>query len=387
MKLAFFSCYLNHHQAIIADELYEMTNHSFVFVATTPIPAYRLRLGYSDYSDRPYLLKAYTSEEAMRSALEISKNSEVVLFGSDSFRFQIERMKVGKLSFEVSERWLKRGLINLLSPRLLINMWYYHTLFYKKPIYKLCSSAYCANDQYLLHSFINRCFKWGYFTRIDEFDIDRSLESSSSEIISIMWCSRFLSWKHPELPIELACRLKRDGYLFKIDMYGVGNELERSMQLCERLGVTDVVFFHGSKPNNDILHELRAHEIFLFTSDKNEGWGAVLNEAMSNGCAVVASDKIGSVPYLIRDGINGCIFKSGSLDSLYDKTATLLEDTKHRRTIAKQAYYDMVNLWSPKVAAKNLLQLIEDIQGGCESSIKEGPCSKAVPFSYKYKTN
>jgi glycosyltransferase involved in cell wall biosynthesis len=40
--------------------------------------------------------------------------------------------------------------------------------------------------------------------------------------------------------------------------------------------------------------------VFIFTSDRNEGWGAVLNEAMGSGCAVVAADLIGSVPYLIE---------------------------------------------------------------------------------------
>ena len=45
-------------------------------------------------------------------------------------------------------------------------------------------------------------------------------------------------------------------------------------------------------------------EIFLFTSDKGEGWGAVLNESMNSACAVVASHAIGSVPFLLKDGEN-----------------------------------------------------------------------------------
>ena len=41
-----------------------------------------------------------------------------------------------------------------------------------------------------------------------------------------------------------------------------------------------------------------SHIFLLFTSDRNEG--AALNESMNSGCAVVASDAIGSVPYLMR---------------------------------------------------------------------------------------
>ena len=32
-------------------------------------------------------------------------------------------------------------------------------------------------------------------------------------------------------------------------------------------------------------------DIFLFTSDRREGWGAVANEAMNSACALVVSGK------------------------------------------------------------------------------------------------
>jgi hypothetical protein len=40
----------------------------------------------------------------------------------------------------------------------------------------------------------------------------------------------------------------------------------------------------------------------------------------------------------------------------------------------------MLNQWSPKIAAKNILQLIEYLQKGEDTSIVEGPCSKALPL-------
>ena len=119
--------------------------------------------------------------------------------------------------------------------------------------------------------------------------------------------------KHPELPVMLAKRLKDKGYNFHLDMYGRGDELYPTQQLVKSLALNDNVSFYGSLPNEEILKEMRKHEIFLFTSDRNEGWGAVLNESMSNGCAVVASNLIGSVPFLIQDGENGMVFKSGDL--------------------------------------------------------------------------
>ena len=122
---------------------------------------------------------------------------------------------------------------------------------------------------------------------------------------------------------------------------------------------------------------MRQHDIFLFTSDRNEGWGAVANEAMSNGCTLVASDAIGAVPYVVQDGVNGLIFENNNLDSLYEKVKFLMENPQSRIMMAKQAYISMSEVWSPQNAAKNLLQLIDDLQNGKETSIENGPCSKA----------
>ena len=71
------------------------------------------------------------------------------------------------------------------------------------------------------------------------------------------------------------------------------------------------------------------------------------------------------------------IFRSCDLDSLYEQVKYLLDNPDVRKQISKAGRESMVKLWSPQNAAKSLLQLIKDIQAGCETSITEGPCSKA----------
>lgn len=375
--IVFFSNGINQHQIAVADCLYELTEHDYVYVELSPFTGNRVKAGLNSFC-RPYLLKAYANKEAYLRAVQLAKTADVALFGAESLSFEVIRMREGKLSLEVSERWLKRGWLNLFSPRLLRNMWYYHTLFYNKPIYKLCASAYCAKDQYLLHSYQDRCYKWGYFTKVDDFDVEANVKGKSDTPVSLMWCARFLVWKHPELIVKLARKLKDNGFVLSIDMFGSGIELEKTKKLCKRMDVEDMISFKDNKPNDEILHEMRKHDIFLFTSDKNEGWGAVLNEAMSNGCTVVASNQIGSVPFLIKDGVNGLIFESDNVESLYIKVVSLIENPEERRKMAINAYYTIKNVWSPKVAAYNLLKLIEELKRGHDTIIQEGPCSKAL---------
>lgn len=98
---------------------------------------------------------------------------------------------------------------------------------------------------------------------------------------------------------------------------------------------------------------------------------------MSNKCCLLGSDKIGAVPYLVKDGFNGMVFKSKSVDSLYQQVKYLFDNPAEHRIMAEQGYLDIVSLWNPKHAAESLLTLIKDIQNGQISSFKDGPCSKA----------
>ena len=124
---------------------------------------------------------------------------------------------------------------------------------------------------------------------------------------------------------------------------------------------------------------MRKHTIFLFTSDRNEGWGAVLNEAMSNGCAVVASNEIGSVPYLIKDKVNGMIFKSCNLNDLMEKVEILLNNKEECELIRSNAVNTMQRVWSPRNAAKAFFNLASYALTDriSEYTINDGPASWA----------
>lgn len=391
MKLVFYSIILNNHQANLADEFWGLLGNDYRFVELVEPNEGNAKGGTDDYASRPYLIKAWRSEAEWQEAMRLACYAEVCVFsGLPALPFQKERMKRGLLSFDMSERWLKRGWVNLFSP-VIFRMWLSYQMggWRRKPLYKLCCSAFAAADQYKVGTFNSRCYKWGYFTKVDKFDVEASSDVSTSNITPLMWCSRYLMWKHPELPILLAHTLKIRGYHFVLDMFGSGEYEEQAKLLAGNLGVEDVVKFKGSMPNEQLMREMKEHDIFLFTSDRNEGWGAVANESMASGCVLVASDAIGSVPYLVKDGVNGLMFKSAStktsfghpdqkaLNDLTEKVAWLLDNKDRMKEMQRKAVRTMREVWSPKRAAQNLLQLIDDLQNGRGTSIKEGPCSKA----------
>lgn len=390
MKLAYFVNYINHHRIVLAEELYRLLGDDFVLVGTEPWNSQELK-GGEDYSKRSYCLLAAESRECFELAMKYARESEICSFSTVASKFAIERAKNGRkdgVVFETGERWLKKGIINLLSPHLLKWWWTYQTVYRRAGFYKLCASAYATNDHYNMLSYRGHCYKWGYFTKVDEILLDTNPQKNA---ISLMWCARMIDWKRPELPILLMDKLRKyinsksSSLKLQLDMYGDGIMRAQMEKLANSLGLNDIICFHGNVPNEQIHLAMREHDIFLFTSDRNEGWGAVANEAMANGCALVGSDAIGAIPYLVKDGYNGMVFQSGDLDSLYEKVVYLLEHSPEMSDMQKRAYEDMKALWSPSVAAKNLLQLVSDLKTFGETTIKEGPCSKALPVKYKHK--
>ena len=160
-------------------------------------------------------------------------------------------------------------------------------------------------------------------------------------------------------------------------MIGGGILEEKIKERIKKENLTDYVKLLGTMSPEKVRENMEKSEIFLFTSDRNEGWGAVLNESMNSGCAVIASGAIGSVPYLIKDGENGEIYKDGDLNDLYRRVKGLIADDKRRKGYGINAYRTMLKTWNAEVAAERLLTLIEKINDGKDTPYIEGPCSIA----------
>lgn len=378
MTVTFFTNYINHHQVPLADELYEILGGQYCYVAMESLPQSFKEAGYPDFSDKPYFHPAYENDKKRKEAEELAWTSDVVIIGSAPQYLVASRLAANKITFQYSERCFKTLNYRLLSPKLWWYLYNTHTKYRNKQAYMLAASAYTANDVSRFFAYPKKCYKWGYFTQIDTIDIDTIVAAKSSVNIDILWCARFLKWKHPELVVKLAQFLKIKGHKFHINMLGSGDELIPSQRLAERLGVAENISFLGNRPNNEVLKMMQTHHIFLFTSDRNEGWGAVLNEAMSNGCPVVASNKVGAVPFLIEDGVNGSIFRSEDIAAFTRKVEELIVNPQLRKQYAINAYHTIKDEWSPRIAAHNFMRLLENIVMGKDTPVEMGPCSKAV---------
>ena len=373
MKIIFVSNFMNHHQMILCDCLCRKLNGNFIFIATEEIPKERLDLGYADLNKaRNYIVRAYEVQNR-KEIFELCNSTDVLIIGSASDDY-IKNFNSKKLIFRYSERPYK----NHTCIRALLSEIKHHYRFWKYNIRILCASAYTAGDHAKYGMYKKKCYKWGYFPEVKIYSVcnkPKKFNDSNNEV-EILWAGRMLSWKHPEVAVKVAQHLKDEGYHFHLNIIGSG-EMEESLKKSVFLGgLNDKVNFLGTMPPEKVRKYMESADIFLFTSDRNEGWGAVLNEAMNSQCAVVANYLIGSVPFMIEDGINGFFYKDDFV-MLLKKTKLLIENKSLRKEIQENAYNTVVRCWNPEIAAERLITLIQCIQKDIGVPYSNGPCSYA----------
>lgn len=377
MKVIFISNYFNHHQEPFSDAMFKKIGDGYTFLAVKRVEQERINMGWKATGFPAYVkhLKSDDTSDIETWKCKIEK-ADVVIGLVAYYKLLSKRLSKKKLTFLYSERLYKSNLRFLKAP-----LHAYHALRLKG-CYMLCSSAYTSFDYSLTRNFMDMCYKWGYFPEVKKYaSVDEviSLKKKNNGLkrsdVSILWVSRLIGWKHPELPVELAKRLKSKGYNFNLTMIGVG-PLENSIkELIEKSDVSNCVRLLGKMSPEDVRKHMEASDIFLFTSDRNEGWGAVLNESMNSGCAVVANREIGSVPYLLQDGLNGMIYRD--VDEFYGKVEQLVVRPELREELGKNAYTTMITTWNAETACENFFILVKSIQSKRECEITEGPCSKA----------
>lgn len=374
MKIAFVSNFYNHHQKPVSDELYSMLGDGYHFIETEKISEERLNMGWGRDEKPTYVLQNYTDQTAKENCQRIIDEADVVITGSAPRSLLKTRLKNKKLTFYYAERIYKIKPPAYKYPvHFLKNL---KNIICYKNLYILCASAYTSADYAKVFTFKNKAYKWGYFTAVKEYeDVDALIDEKTPN--SILWTARFIDWKHPEHAVEIAKRLKKDGYDFKLNMIGNGELEEQIKELIEKESLSDCVEMLGSMRPEEVREYMEKSEIFIFTSDRNEGWGAVLNESMNSACAVVANSAIGSVPFLMKDGENGYMYKD--VDGLYNKVKKLLDNAEERKRLSKNAYKTMIEEYNPKNAAKRLLSLCERMLEGEYKPFPfaEGICSKA----------
>jgi len=118
-----------------------------------------------------------------------------------------------------------------------------------------------------------------------------------------------------------------------------GGEVEKFKAIAAQKQLSDNTHFLGRVDDRERIVQLHSSDIFLLPSYA-EGQPIALLEAMAAGLPVISS-KVGSIPEVVKEGINGFLIQPGNTDSIVEYLKVLIFDKELRermgRTNAKEA--------------------------------------------------
>ena len=384
MRITMVSNYISHHQLPFSDAMFELCME-YSFVQTMPMEQKRIDMGWAvDPTTIPYVIETYKEPDKARRAID---EADLLIVGwIEDEAIVSGRLRSGKPVFRISERIYREGQWRFISPRGLARKYREHISLKKYPVYLLCNGAYVASDYKLIGAYPHRKYRFGYFPPFRKVENVSELQGKKAKLhtlniehpeelpiqglvltkeeINIVWAGRFIELKNPGFMIRLADDLNRRGIRFHIHMIGSG-ELEEELKAEAEYRLIDhFITFHGMlspEATRDVMEKCHIH---IFTSNYLEGWGAVVNEAMNAGCAVIANVEVGCAPYLIRNGSNGLTYQA-SYEDMLDKVMSLVNYPGKIADLGINAYRTIADEWNGEVAAKRVIEAYEKIISAC----------------------
>jgi len=123
-------------------------------------------------------------------------------------------------------------------------------------------------------------------------------------------------------------------WILKIAGYGTPQEIANIENMMQENDVSNRVELLGFR--NDIQDIFRQSEVFVLSS-RYEGFGLVLIEAMSQGCACVACDYKGRQSEIITNASVGVVCAPEDVDALAEAMKHVLDDGDNRKRMQQNA--------------------------------------------------
>jgi glycosyltransferase involved in cell wall biosynthesis len=167
----------------------------------------------------------------------------------------------------------------------------------------LAIGPWSKNDMLSLGIRGDQIWNWGYFVENGERGMGNG-ERREDGALRVLWVGRLLKLKRVDTIIRAVGELSRahtasqrlttNNYPLTttLDIYGAGPEEAKLRRLAK--GHEDIVRFHQPVAIGEVRKLMREHDVYVMASDENEGWGAVVNEALEEGMRVLGTFEAGA---------------------------------------------------------------------------------------------
>lgn len=390
MRVVLYTISISPHQLPLAIEIQKIVGQkNFRYVFRVRNNSEREKLGW-DVNNIPEWVIYHEDVEASQWL----ESADILLSGERDVKLFKRRVNKGLKNFYAAERWFKPpwGMFRLLHPRFFLIAWRMAELIKSGGIVYLPMGIHAAKDMMRLcgllsgdwcclfrsprldferkpmgkiwseqghreNSYTEQMRMWGYFVKASKSQKDVYLRKYGQIPLKIFWAGRMLALKKVDTLIRAVIQLLDEGFSFHLQIVGVGSEDTHLKRLASRYIREDAqsngITFSTQVPINDVRCLMQQADIYVLASNAYEGWGAVLNEAMNEGCSVVGTYEAGSSATMIENDINGLLFHSGDIQTLVGHLRSL-HDNVFRQRLGEAGQQTAQCVWSAQNAAKQM---------------------------------
>lgn len=144
----------------------------------------------------------------------------------------------------------------------------------------------------------------------------------------------------------------------KLKIVGTGKSLE---ELKKRYSKNPNISFEGAKFGRDLVDAYHTSNVLVIPS-LNEPWGLVVNEALSAGLPVLASNRVGAVYDLIENRDTGLTFDPERPEELKVSMRKIFEDRSLYKRQSSNAVKLMKEYWNYEMYRKNLQDALKYVE-------------------------
>lgn len=223
----------------------------------------------------------------------------------------------------------------------------------ERKAYDLMNSIVCVSEDVrstfgnLYPELADRCVV--IYNPIDREKIVRLSESSpkrEKRKFTVCMVGRLNAQKRYDRALEVACRLKRDGYDVDFWVLGDGELLSGLKRKAKELRLDDTVLFLGFVKTPYAV--MKSSDIYLSTSDA-EGFSLTLCEAFCLGIPAVSTATAGPSELIAQSG--GGLLAGDDVEDIYRKVRQMIDDETLRKRCSERALeysrgFDVANAMS-----------------------------------------
>ena len=182
----------------------------------------------------------------------------------------------------------------------------------------------------VVHNFVN-CDVYKPFEDLDARAQARSRFAAPDEFL-FAHLSNFRPVKRVADVIQIFARVAKE-IPARLVLIGEGPDRSTAEWLANSLGIHDRIHFLGKQ---DRVHELLPLADLMLMPSEMESFGLAALEAMACQTPAIAT-RVGGVPELITDGVDGLLFPVGKVDDMALASIALLTDAERYQTMRKAA--------------------------------------------------